>query len=456
MLLLNLFKLLSLLSAYLYFLKIHNYESEFIANRIISTIKNGENVFWKLSQWITSRIEFQSHVKNNYLIDNLKVFYENCPSHDFTVTRNSLENHFNKPLEEVFESIREIPEASGSIGQVHIGVLKDGRKVAIKVKHPDIDDNITYLCWILRSILKIRFLMRKINFDITGIEEYLMKQTDFKNEASNLKKLSEFYKDNEYILVPEVYEEGCDILIMEYLEGINIENFYNECIKNNSKDKHWEVMIKFWLFVRESILIHNFFHADLHKGNWKIKEDKIIIYDLGIILDNPEHFEINTKIWKGFECRSPKIISEVITNNLIDNEIEKDKFKNELLEHLSKNMDVQSIDFMGDIKNLLIFLNERKVILNFQTLTYLLAFNLASLNFKNFSFIDDNNRTYFEQHLDRFNLMKQKCKEYNNDKLREQLELDEEFFINENKHILKAINEKKDAIAYEYLSSDSE
>lgn len=456
MLLLNLLKLITLLSSYLFFIKIRGYENRFLADKIVSVIRNGENVFWKLSQWITSRIEFQSSVKDNYLIEQLKMFYEQCPSHSFEITKEILENHYQKPLEEVFQSLEEIPEASGSIGQVHVGVLLNGKKVAIKVKHPDIDDNITYLCWILRSALKIRFLLRKINFDITGIEDYLMKQTDFTNEANNLKKLKEIYSDIEYIIVPEVYEENKDFIIMEYLDGINIENYYHECINNNRKDDHWEVMIKFWLFVRESILIHNFFHADLHKGNWKINGDKIIIYDLGIILDNPEHFEVNVSIWKGFECRSPRIIADVITENLINSDIDKDEFKEELIEYLKTNMDISSIDFIGDIKNLLAFLNSRKIVLNFQTLTYLLAFNLASLNFKNFAFIDDNSRTYFEQHLDRFILLKEKCKKYNNDKLHNQIELDEEFFINENAEILREINNKKNQFAYDYLSSDSE
>jgi len=456
MLLLNLTKLITLLSTYLYFYKMHNHESIYIANLIISTIKNSENVFWKLSQWITSRIEFQTRVKDNYLINNLKTFYEKCPAHEFNITKDIIEKHFNKPINEIFIFLQEIPEASGTIGQVHMGILKDGRKVAIKIKHPDIDNNIIYLCWILKYIVNIRFLLKKINFDIRGIEEYLMKQTDFRNEAENLRKLKEYYKNNEYIIIPDVYGEDHDILIMEYIEGENIESFYNKCLKNNKKKDHWEIMIKLWMFIRESILIHNFFHADLHKGNWKINGEKIVIYDLGIILDNPEHFNINYEIWKGFECRSPNILASVISNNLINNDIDKDLFKKDLSQYLKEKMDINSIDFYGDIRNLLDFLNEKKIILNFQTLTYLLAFNLASLNFRNFSFIEDNSKTYFEGHLDRLLIMKDRCIKYNNQKLLEQIEKDEEFFINENKDILKNIMDKKNNFAYEYESSDSE
>jgi len=452
--LINLLKLLSLFSIYIIYYKYYQTENIYIADKIINLIKNSENVFWKLSQWISSRIEFQSNLKNNYLINNLKQFYENCPNHNFQFTKNTLENHFHKPINEIFQSIQETPEASGSIGQIHIATINN-KKVAIKIKHPNIDYNIQYLCFIVKYFIKIRYLLKKINFDISGIEDYLLKQTNFINEASNLKKLKTLFLNNEYVTIPEVYEATNDFIIMEYIDGDNIETFYNKCIKEEKKSDHWEIMIKFWLFIRESILLHNFLHADLHKGNWKINNNKIIIYDLGIVIDNPKDKETNYDIWRGFECRSPKILSKAIAQNLI-NDINKEEFIEELTTYLTNKMDIYSIDFIGDIRNLLQFLNEKNVVLNFQTLTYLLAFNMASLNFKNFNFIDDNTRTYYEQHLDRFSLLREKCQIYNNENMKKQLELDEEFFINENKEILRQINLKKENSALDDLSSDSE
>ena len=452
--LINLLKLLSLFSIYIIYYKYYQTENIYIADKIINLIKNSENVFWKLSQWISSRIEFQSNLKNNYLINNLKQFYENCPNHNFQFTKNTLENHFHKPINEIFQSIQETPDASGSIGQIHIATINN-KKVAIKIKHPNIDYNIQYLCFIIKYFIKIRYLLKKINFDISGIEDYLLKQTNFINEASNLKKLKTLFINNEYVTIPEVYEATNDFIIMEYIDGDNIEIFYNKCIKEEKKSDHWEIMIKFWLFIRESILLHNFLHADLHKGNWKINNNKIIIYDLGIVIDNPKDKETNYDIWRGFECRSPKILSKAIAQNLT-NDINKEEFIEELTTYLTNKMDIYSIDFIGDIRNLLQFLNEKNVVLNFQTLTYLLAFNLASLNFKNFNFIDDNTRTYYEQHLDRFALLREKCQIYNNENMKKQLELDEEFFINENKEILRQINLKKENSALDDLSSDSE
>ena len=45
------------------------------------------------------------------------------------------------------------------------------------------------------------------------------------------------FKNNEYIIVPDVYEDHKDFIIMEYIEGKNIENFYQECIENDIERK---------------------------------------------------------------------------------------------------------------------------------------------------------------------------------------------------------------------------
>lgn len=41
-----------------------------------------------------------------------------------------------------FESFDQIPIAAASIGQVHVGRLRDGREVAMKVQYPGVADSI--------------------------------------------------------------------------------------------------------------------------------------------------------------------------------------------------------------------------------------------------------------------------------------------------------------------------
>lgn len=433
-------KLLANFFAYFYFIKFHNEENRYLADNIISEVKKGGNVFWKLSQWVCARTEFQYNLEGNYLIEKMKLFYENCPAHSYEETVNILKK-------KVMVNLRMIdrkPIASGSIGQVYKGILKNGKKVAIKVRHPNIRENIEFLCesinFVKDNIYSYGMVKNNfINFDLDGLDKYLLDQTDFRKEYENLRKLRNMFKNTKYVYFPEPLLCGDDYLVMEYIEGQNIDDCYKISCKKKDKS-HWEVMLKFWLFIRESILMRNFCHADLHKGNWKINGGKIIIYDLGIILDNKEDFKDYRILWEGFESRKPNIYASTLLKNSLDN---KNKIlEKELILYMEKNMDLDCPDFSGDIRLLLNFLNDKKIVLKFHLLSYLMAFNIGLANFKNFNFTDEN-KCYVESYLDRFSLFKEKAKKYGNKELFSSLEKDEEKFMENNKDRLKEIMTKK-------------
>ena len=50
-----------------------------------------------------------------------------------------LDQEYDEPYEELFERIEPEAVAAASIGQVHRGVLHDGREVAVKIQYPGID-----------------------------------------------------------------------------------------------------------------------------------------------------------------------------------------------------------------------------------------------------------------------------------------------------------------------------
>jgi predicted unusual protein kinase regulating ubiquinone biosynthesis (AarF/ABC1/UbiB family) len=420
--------------SYFFYLKTFKRENRYLANCILYHIKQGGNVFWKLSQWICSRMEFQYDLQNNYLIQELGKFYENCPAHDFSISREIIERFYGDTLENVFESIDETPIASGSIGQVYEAVLKNGEKVAIKIRHPHIRENILQLCRYIGYIPKSILL-----FDLKGLDEYLLHQTDFKKEYTNLKKLGGKFKNASYVHFPTPIAADDDIIVMEYIDGENIDEFYGK----GEKEDHWEVMVKFWLFIRESILLRNFCHADLHKGNWKIRDGKLIIYDLGIIIDNRKYFEDYKKIWEGFESRQPRILAPFFVKNILNKEKSSDEIEAEFIEFMDERMDMDALYFSGDIRLIMDFVNQRGYILKFHVISFLISFYLAMSNFKNFAFTK-NQKSYIEGHLDILNILKDKCDKYKNTALKRKLLEDEAIFLENNKDRLRKIWEKKD------------
>ena len=68
----------------------------------------------------------------------LSVLQNDAPSVSFEVMEVALRGELAN-FDEVFESIEAEAFAAASIGQVHRGVLRDGREVAVKIQYPDAD-----------------------------------------------------------------------------------------------------------------------------------------------------------------------------------------------------------------------------------------------------------------------------------------------------------------------------
>lgn len=63
---------------------------------------------------------------------------EHAPTHSFETTKKYFRDAYGKNIEDIFENFEEKPIASGSVSQVYRAQYK-GKKVAIKVRHPDVD-----------------------------------------------------------------------------------------------------------------------------------------------------------------------------------------------------------------------------------------------------------------------------------------------------------------------------
>ena len=233
----------------------------------------------------------QAFVMNDFFkTDKLNFALENCPEHEYEFTEKIYFDVYNKDISEKY--IYKELLGTGSIGQVYkMYDYENGRWVAIKVKHPDVEKKIKQFVFITKFLKFIfRIPIFKLILDYT---ENINLQLDYTLEAKNTIKLKEKFKNENCIVFPEIYEYNNNFIIMEYLEG----QTFNE-IPSSSKSK---ISMYINYFMLTSILIHDFTHSDLHNGNWKIQlingETKIIIYDCGLVCSTGD-IELNRKIIK--------------------------------------------------------------------------------------------------------------------------------------------------------------
>ena len=186
-----------------------------------------------------------------------------------------------------FEAFDETPFKSASIGQVHKATLKNGKQVIVKVKRPNIYDIMKTDTDNIRDI--VRFLEKvgvdtgnSSEFVLNESIEYLLGESNYRQEMDNAIRFRKNMKDIKWIKVPKVYTEfsNDDMIVMEYVESEKLTELTNP---NVNKKKICEALINSYVI---QTMDKGFFHGDPHPGNLGFStKGKLVFYDFGLIID---------------------------------------------------------------------------------------------------------------------------------------------------------------------------
>jgi len=267
----------------------------------------------KFTQWLISKLKgTDDRSKFNYIINEFENIFDNCDYHDIAYSKKIFKNDFHKNIEDIFDINNFEVIASGSIGQVYKTKFKkiknplDNPDIVIKVRHPYIDYIKSYqmiLIYLILGMQKITYLKNKfcIHFNLHDFIDNINKQIDFNIEAYNNIKMYDNYKDNDYIVIPKVYNFSKNIIVSSFEDGSYIDEIseYQRC----------KVALNLLCLVHNMCMVDNFMHGDLHIKNWKVrpynKTYQIILYDFGICFEGPST-DYNTKILEYAETQNIK------------------------------------------------------------------------------------------------------------------------------------------------------
>jgi len=329
----------------------NSYYDDTLLSNIINRINNCGAVTIKFCQWLLPKIEM-IHIKNQkpQWFIKLEKFYEECPTHSEEYTKIIFNKEFNESFDENYKIKRII--GSGSMGQVyHVDNIINNTEEVIKVLHPNIEENIDFFKKVISFLLWFPITRKKINrlfpFNIYKFIDDFYIQSDLVNEANNLIQFSRKYKNNDYIIIPEVLKISKNILIMTYEKG---ESFYKSDINEYQKEK---LITIFNIFVRSNQILFNLNHGDLHPGNWKIREEnniyKLIYYDFGYCwsIENKIFIDMGPLFWETFENSTKENVDDTINNLckimyyiiLYDDKDKDNNFKLKIREHINKNIE---------------------------------------------------------------------------------------------------------------------
>lgn len=239
----------------------------------------------KLGQFFSTRVDILPQAS----IRELAGLQDEVAEVPFEQIRTLAESELKQPLDQVFAHFEPKPLASASLGQVHTAVLLDGRKAAVKIQRPGIDELVEIDLKSIRAVVGFikRFTdwQRFINIDLIYQEfaDTIRAELDYIQEGRNAETIAANSKDDPLFAAPAIYWEYTTrrVLTMEFMEGIKITE--HEQITAAGLDRKQIAAQLLGIYVRQ-ILIDGFYHADPHPGNLFVRPDgTIIMVDFGMV-----------------------------------------------------------------------------------------------------------------------------------------------------------------------------
>ena len=198
-----------------------------VYERIRMALEELGPTFVKLGQTFSSREDLLPPE----LIIELQKLQDKVEEVDLNI-EEILEQEFNISAKDYFQEIQQRPIATASIAQVYKAVLKEGSEVILKVKKPNVQDNIQDDLLLIHDIVKVitnySEIASKLDLKqvISTFEKSLLEEISLINEKNNIQQFALNFKNNRETYIPKIYEEFCsnNILCMEFIDGIKITN----------------------------------------------------------------------------------------------------------------------------------------------------------------------------------------------------------------------------------------
>ncbi len=242
-----------------------------------------------------------------------------------------------------FATVDPQPAAAASIAQVHFAVLRDGTRVAVKVRRPGIRETVETDINILGLLARLmeRYIPEAGVYEprnvVREFSRSIRREMDFTLEAAGIQRFARDFEGDQRVTVPRVFWEGTcpEVLTVERLEGgIPIDR--TDRVAEAGLDPKACARDLMEVFLKQ-VLEHGFFHGDPHGGNLVfLPGGRIGFMDFGITgqLDRDLRHSLMSVFTALVDFNLDRIVREYLRMGVLGEEVDVPAFKRDLKDFL--------------------------------------------------------------------------------------------------------------------------
>lgn len=212
---------------------------------------------------------------------------ESAPPLPTKSVHKAIANEFGPRWKQRFRELDGTPAAAASIGQVHRGIWRDGREVAVKVQYPGAGEallsdlgqlaRLASLFRVIQPGLDVKPLVAELRARIT-------EELDYELEARAQATFAKAYADDPEFVVPRVIAATPRVLVTEWLDGTPL----SRVIASGTTEERNLCGLRLATLHFSAPARANLLHADPHPGNFRLLEDRRLgVLDFGAVARLP-------------------------------------------------------------------------------------------------------------------------------------------------------------------------
>ncbi|HVH47047.1 MAG TPA: AarF/UbiB family protein [Labilithrix sp.] len=254
------------------------------ARRVYETILKLQGLFIKVGQALSIMANFLPEAFRA----ELEGLQDQVPPRPFEEIASRIEQELAGPTSELFARFARAPIASASLGQVHEAETRDGRRVAVKVQHQDIDQIVRLDLKTIRRIMAIvQWFVPVQGLDAYyhQIKELLQRELDFTLEADNIERIARNFEKDPRVLFPTPVRELSTrrVLTTTFVEGRKLSDLSALDAMRIDKKELANRLVRVYC---QMIFVDGVYHADPHPGNILVDKDgNLVLLDFGAVAE---------------------------------------------------------------------------------------------------------------------------------------------------------------------------